>query len=248
MRQLEGLLESHGLSEADIDRATSPNDVMFNGNMVAYLLGGLGSLDALRRGQRAAGLAAVDSILDFGCGHGRELRVLKLAYPEARLVGCDVDRDAVEFCRRVLEAETFTASPDPRDTEMDERFDLIWAGSVLTHVGAGRWPLFLQWFESHLTPAGAAVFTFHGQGAADLVRSGGVDLGLGPAQERLMEQFDRDGFGYVDYPGIEDYGVSMTSFEWVRVMVESHTGLRIADHAERGWGAHDVLTLTIGRP
>jgi SAM-dependent methyltransferase len=244
-RELHELLDAHGLRVEDIDQTTSPNDVMFNGNMVAYLLGGAGSLRAIERGRQAAGIADVRSILDFGCGHGRALRVLRLAYPDARLVGCDVDRDGVEFCRTVLGVEAFVSHPDPREIRVDEHFDVIWAGSVLTHVGADRWPLFLRWFESHLTAPGAAVFTFQSQAARDLIEAGGVDMHLAPgATDALVERFDREGFAYVDYPAQEGYGVTLSSFAWVRDVVDAATSLRIVDHAERGWGAHDVVTLS----
>ena len=41
-----------------------------------------------------------ESILDFGCGFGRVLRMLKAAYPEARLTAADVKREGVDFCAR----------------------------------------------------------------------------------------------------------------------------------------------------
>ena len=247
MSRADELLAAHGLRASDIEQRISPNDVMFAGNIGAYLLGGAGSLRAIERGRRAAALTAVRSILDFGCGHGRALRVLKAAYPDARLVGCDVDRDGVDFCRTTLGVDTFVSDADPRAIDLDDRFDAVWAGSVLTHVGAERWPLFLRWFEAHLNPGGAAIFTFQSHAARDLVQANGVDLSLAPgAPEALVREFDRAGFAYADYPGQDGYGVTLSSFEWVRDAVAA-TGLRIVDHAERGWGVHDVLTLTAGR-
>ena len=54
----------------------------------------------------AVGTQDVRRVLDFGCGHGRVMRVLKAALPDADLVACDIDEDALSFC-----AETFGAQP-----------------------------------------------------------------------------------------------------------------------------------------
>ena len=94
-----------------------------------------------------------ERILDLPSGHGRALRYLQAEYPEADLTACDIIRGAVEFC-----AETFGATPvygkeDPADIELGT-YDLIWCGSLVTHVDAPRWDDFLDLFENALEPGG----------------------------------------------------------------------------------------------
>ena len=150
-------------------------------------------------------------MLDFACGYGRVLRMLKAEFSDAEIVACDLDRDAVDFCREVFDVEGVYATSDPRDIEIRAGFDLIWCGSLLTHVSAERWPVFLEFFASHLARGGVVVFTAHGRQFAELLNDLMVDQD-GPDERRppfnllrdeilqLLDGFDRQGFSYQAYP------------------------------------------------
>ena len=221
---------------------------MFDGNRVTYIADGLMALSGIRRGQEAAGIREPGSILDFGCGHGRVLRMLQVGTSSTTLIGCDTDLDGVEFCKSTLGVRCFVSDADPRRIDLDERFDLIWAGSVLTHIPSDSWPAYLEWFESHITPAGALVFTIQGEHAAEALRRGEFRLlGIGPLQTvSLLTQFDEQQFGYSDYPDQDGYGVSLSASTWVRPLVHDRTSLEIVDFSMGGFGDQDVLTLKSG--
>ena len=87
-----------------------------------------------------AGAPEPQRILDFPCGHGRVLRYLRAAYPLAEITACDLNRDGVEFCAERLGAVPVMSSEDPADIRLAGEFDLIWCGSLLTHLDSGRWP------------------------------------------------------------------------------------------------------------
>lgn len=224
-----------GASLEELNYEVSPNDCMFDGRMAVYLGGGLDSLDGISRG--LAGRSP-ESILDFGCGHGRVLRFLKLAFPEARLTASDIDEDAVQFCRDRLGVPAFLSAEDPREIpDPGGPFDLIWVGSMFTHIDADRWRLFMRFFESLLAQEGTLVFTIQGPSAAERLRSGIVDLSLGrESTERLLADF-KD-FSYVDYPGQHNYGISLSTIEWVKQLIASETALAVTDYHEQGWGGH----------
>ena len=91
----------------------SPHDQMDAGGRPSYLSTGVAALPPIRVALAAAGRESVDSVLDFGSGHGRVLRVLKAVFPDARLTACDLDRDAVDFCARTFGATPVYSHTDP---------------------------------------------------------------------------------------------------------------------------------------
>ena len=72
--------------------------------------------------------------LDFGCGAGRIAWILLRARACASLVGVDVDRPAIDWCRRHLEGGRFLAIESwPPMPLPAASFDLVFAASVFTH-------------------------------------------------------------------------------------------------------------------
>jgi methylase of polypeptide subunit release factors len=80
----------------------------------------------------AASKSELNAILDFPCGHGRVLRNLKAAFPNAEITACDLDRKAkLIFVPKLFSAIHFTQIRSRRN-KIDRQFDLIWCGSLLT--------------------------------------------------------------------------------------------------------------------
>jgi hypothetical protein len=69
--------------------------------------------------------------------------MLKAAFPGAELTACDIDRDAVEFCAETFGAVPVCAETRPEQIRFDREFDLIWSGSLFTHLEAERFGGFL---------------------------------------------------------------------------------------------------------
>jgi CBS domain-containing protein/SAM-dependent methyltransferase len=224
----------------------SEADTQYRRGRASYFWNGAAALRPIRAAFAAAGREDLDSsmnnVLDFASGHGRVLRVLKAAFPHARLTACDLDRDAVDFCARTFGASPVYSDADPARIEIDDRFDLIWSGSLFTHIDAPRWPGFLGLLASLLAPGGVLVFTTAGRSVAAEMREGehrglAADLARG-----LLEDFDRTGFGYRDYPGQADYGLSRARPSWVCGQIEQTAGIELLGYAERGWnGRQDAV-------
>ena len=111
-----------------------------------------------------------ERILDLPSGHGRVLRYLKAEYPDARLTACDIHPDAVDFCAQVLGATPIYGQAHPNEMEFQDKFDLIWCGSLLTHLDVPMWHEFLGLFESLLEVGGLLIFTTHGRSIAPMLR------------------------------------------------------------------------------
>jgi hypothetical protein len=134
----------------------------------------------------------------------------------------------------------------PERVRIDDRFDLIWCGSLLTHLGAESWRGFLDLFLTLLQPEGLLVFTTHGRLPAAWMSQGLVHYGLGAdGARRLVADYDRDGFAYADYPTSTDYGISLSSPAWVASQIDRLGMLRFVLYSEAAWDDHqDVVACT----
>ncbi len=226
-----------------MDLTIAPNDGMYVrefGEWVAtavYLESGRTALRCVRAALQAAGKTDVRRVLDLPCGHGRILRVLKAAFPDAAVTACDLDRDGVDFCASHFGAEPVYSDEDPTRVQLPGKYDLIWCGSLLTHLDAARWPEFLRLFRSALTPDGVCVFTAHGIGAEEYIRAGRSDYGI-PDARKLLRRYERRGFSYQSYRDNPRYGISMSSVAWVTERVRELPETRLLMYAEKGWHNH----------
>lgn len=229
----------------DVVEEISPKDTFWYGKWDNYLRFGYSALSCVRLALLTARRDDPSSLIDFGSGYGRILRVFKAAFPQARLAACDIDHDAVDFCAKALGAKPVYSYEQPERIDAGERFDLVWAGSVLTHLPGERWSAFLELFQSMLEPGGVLVFTTAGRTVAEKMRAG-EHLGLSQDQvRRLLDDYGRTGFGYHDYPDWPGYGLARSTPEWVCRRLERHPGLRLVCFTERGWGERQDVVACV---
>ena len=224
----------------DLIDAIDPCDEMFTGDTGHYFRTGRSALDAITAALRTVGRDTCRSILDLPCGHGRVMRHLRAAFPDAMITACDLNRDAVDYCVRTFDAAGVYADRSVGDTVVAGSFDLIWCGSLLTHLPRPLWGDLLSWFARRLTPDGVLVFTTHGQLSADWIRRGTHTYGIAAGDlPGLLDSYTGTGFGYVPYPGgAPDYGISLSSAQWVLEQVRQQPGLGVVLVKEKGWDNH----------
>lgn len=127
------------------------------------------------------------SLLDWGCGCGRLLSLIRLAVQPVDLAGCDVDSEAIRWCREHLPGPDYEVSGfEPPLPYEDGRFDVIIGYSVMTHLAGDLQLRWLADLRRVLAPGGILVLTTHGEWAcrlsggtrlADLVIAGGISDG-----------------------------------------------------------------------
>ncbi len=244
-RQKEQLLASAALGAADrallskVDSRISYADGMYKGDGAHYFNVGLSALHCIEDALQAAHLESVRNILDLPCGYGRVLRLLGPRFPAARITACELLPDAVRFC-----TETFGALPAHSAYNLDEltlatAFDLIWCGSLITHLDGERTRTLLAFFARHLAPNGLLLFTTHGDFVAGRVLEQADFYGLLRAEiPALTEAYRQHGHGYLDYPAAPGYGVSLTAPAWVRQQAHEVGGLREVYFRAQGWDNH----------
>jgi SAM-dependent methyltransferase len=211
-------------------------------------------LSALRCIERAIadrnGAGPVRSILDFPCGYGRVCRFLRVRFPEALIAAYDLDRAARRFCARAFGARPVGLDRDVTrlsgDLPANGRFDIIWCGSLLTHLDALPAERLLAFFHDRLAPGGVCVFTTHGRFAHQVIRDNKFLYALtAPAQQKILAGFETRGYGYADYDNSPGYGVSLATAERMREIAGAAGDWRETLYVNQGWDNHqDVWAYT----
>lgn len=128
-----------------------------------FLEGGRRAAESIRTtlGKNGVDIGRIRSVLDFGCGCGRVTR--HWASLDAKVFGTDVNREAIEWCRKKLPFGHFEANgPNPPLPYEAGTFDLVYALSVFTHLTA---ELQRPWMEELLrvtSQGGHVLFSTHG--------------------------------------------------------------------------------------
>ncbi len=230
-----------------VSREVSPQDTMFLGDGQHYFDAGASALDcvmsALFTVRRSP--ASIRRILDLPCGHGRVLRFLRASFPVAEITACDLDADGVAFCAEKFGAVPLVSKEDPAGIPLSGLYDLIWCGSLLTHLPEARGRVFLGRFRGVLAPGGVLVFTMHGSRYAEDLTTGRRHWDLDPSQiAALRDGYQKQGFGYADYADGRGYGFSLTHPGHVLGKMLPHPDWRVIGCVERGWDERqDVFAL-----
>jgi SAM-dependent methyltransferase len=217
-------------------------DEMFTGDREAYFSVGRSALRCINVSLMAARIEPVKirAILDLPCGHGRVLRHLRETFPDADITACDLRREGVDYCAKTFGAHALYSDEDVENIAIPpDSFDLIWVGSLLTHLRADRWLDFLSLFQSALRFGGLLIFSAHGKEAFRRTAGGIFDYGVGePAKAAILFGYERFGFGYADHATSKTYGHSLSQSCWVLQEIAKFPQLRVVHFAETAWDNH----------
>ena len=229
----------------------SVNDRMFSGDKSHYFAVGASALEALDFALLAAHRErqSVQRILDLPCGHGRVLRYLRSAFAQSTITACDLDHEAVDYCASTFNAIPCYSEVAPNNISVAGKFDLIWCGSLLTHLKQEVSRDFLELFDALLAEDGVLVFSVHGASCAYAIRRGYVDYSLDRnGIDSLLRSYDDSGYGYADYPGEKEYGISLISPIWIVSQLQHLCNLRLLSYTEMGWDHHHDVIACINEP
>jgi SAM-dependent methyltransferase len=216
-------------------------DGMYNEDGAHYYEVGLSAIQCIDEALARANLPDIRTILDLPSGSGRVMRFLSVRFPEARITACDIQRGAADFCGERLGADSVYSSANPNEISLDKKFDLIWCGSLITHLDQAPIINFLEFFRRHLNQDGLLILTTHGDYIAERLPKNEFDYGLEDKQmPALIDGYKRDGFGFARYPKgvydiVSDFGVSLTSPDWINARVQMVGGLRRVYFGPHRW-------------
>jgi hypothetical protein len=242
-------------SDLALPRATRPflskvsldldqGDAMYAGNDRHYLSCGASALNVILAALGLADRPDPATILDFGSGAGRVTRWLRAAFPLAVLDVCDLREQDVRFCRDTFQAQTWVSGSSIGDLSAPHAYDLIWLGSVVTHLSSEvterLLPKMLSWTRS----GGLVVMSLHGRYAFQRQEMGEFCYIDNGRWQRIKAGYETAGYGYSDYDGQKGYGISLTKPSWVAALIERLTGARMITLSEKAWDSHhDVVAI-----
>lgn len=244
-RQKELLLKDTSLLPSErnllhpVESRISPHDGMYKGDGNHYFRVGLSAIHCIDAAITTAGNVNPKQILDLPCGYGRVLRFLVHRFPEAAITACDLDTDGVDFCTETFSVGGVYSKVDLSDLSLAAHFDLIWCGSLVTHLDEPRITALIRFFQRHLAPGGLLLFTAAGDRVAEWMLSGEFDYGIAKSAIPIItSEYSESGYGYTDYPYLADYGISLTSPAWIRAQVKQVGNLREVYFEKHGWDDH----------
>jgi len=205
-----------------------------------YVAVGLSAMANIEAALHAAGREWVDvtACLDFACGYGRVLRRLAQRIPPAQITACDVDRQAVRFCAAEFGAEPLFSHADFRAVTFPRRYDLIWVGSLFTHLPIARGRDLLAVLAETTAPAGLLIFTTQGESCLDRLASYGPEFaGLEPA---FRGGVAGQGAYFAPYRGGEGLGIAIHRRDYLRQFIQAQfaPALRLVHFVPAGWDDH----------
>ncbi len=131
--------------------------------LVAYFSSGAQVASSIDQLIRCRFDEAPSSLLDFGSGFGRVTRFLANRYGAQRIWASDIVPETIDFQTRTLGTNAFLSAHDPTTLEPPREFDLIYVGSLFTHLPEETFGQWLECLRSWLAPGGLLAFTTHGE-------------------------------------------------------------------------------------
>jgi SAM-dependent methyltransferase len=211
-----------------------------------YVKVGESALACMRRSLQAAGLGFGDmrAVLDFPSGYGRALRHLVRAVDPKYVTACELEEEGLMFCAQEFGVRAVRSSRNLDELKFPEAYDLIWVGSLFTHLPTAEGRKLLARLAQNLTPRGLLIFSTQGPSCLPQAENYGF-MFKGRAGE-FEAQYAAQGMAYLPYyadaPG---YGIAFYAPDAVRAVVaEALPGCTVLQYAEQGLDQHqDVWTV-----
>jgi len=219
--------------------AIADGDTMYDGRDGHYLSVGLSAMHCI--------MAALNGriprrILDMSSGFGRVTRVLRAQYPDAAITVCDLDRPGVDFAAAQFGARPAYSVEELHTLALGETFDLVWVGSLLTHLHERQTRGFLRAMARHMAPGATLLASVHGPSIAGGLRDWGY--GLEPrAVAGLLDDYRTSGYGHRGYDASDGYGISISDRLWWETATAGGA-FHLTSYLPQAWDNHqDIVVL-----
>ncbi len=224
---------------AEVERRVAPDDGMYKGHDAYYLEVGANALHLIRLALEAGDRSTdqIERVLDYACGWGRVLRWLRAAFPSARIAGADANKKAIVAMKEIFDVDAFILDKSLEE-DIGRDFDLIWMGSLATHLPPEQFQALLVRLCSLLSARGIVVATTHGPYVANRIASGEKTYGLDAAgMSKIIGEYETTGFGFSPYPQAKAYGISLCKPSKLLSII-ANAALHPIFYQERAWMRH----------
>lgn len=111
--------------------------------------------------QAFGGFDRLGSMLDFASGYGRLTRILLQKLRPEQIFVADIYRDAIDWQRAAFGVAGIYSAPDPAALTYAGRHDLVFVGSMFSHLPAELFHAWLARLYALLAPGGVLAFSVH---------------------------------------------------------------------------------------
>jgi SAM-dependent methyltransferase len=229
-----------------VDRTIAPQDGMLaHGKETQYYEIGHRALELVKFSAELCNKPHYPDMLDLPCGYGRVMRWLRAHYNYARITACDLDRGGVDFCHERFGALPVYSQPDLRQLPFNAQFDLIWVGSLVTHLPLDRWLITLDCLVRWTRECGVIMLSTQGRYFASQLARGQRYIVETINKKALLAGFAQTGFAFQPYFEDKkgDYGITVTSPEWLMRTLQRYPDIIVRAYFEEAWGMQDVVIL-----
>lgn len=248
----------------DYDRTISPNDHMAFSGQEAYFRVTDSGVECILRGVESGGIKPDDvrAVLDFGCGYGRIYRALPRIFPTATWTALELIASAARYCAETFGGEHVVSHEDLDKVIMRRKYDVVWVGSVFTHLPMHRWTGLLGFLAKNTNPGGVAIFTAHGECSLKFFETHVLKTTahvMNPAVfSAITEALPRTGFAFAPKEPMDfdhgskigmnvtrgEYGFAFNTEAWLRDFIATQPHWELVSYRPAAWaGNHDVVTL-----
>lgn len=190
----------------------------------------------------------VKTILDLPSGCGRVARHLRAGFPDAEITASDLLTYGVDFCAEVLGCRPLYSNPELTAVDFGKSFDVIWVGSLFTHMD---FEIFRRWSRhllSFLNDDGILVMTLNAEWTLEMHKSHGriIDNDSFAHLERAYLETGKAFQPYTHIKTAAEVPFGVSAFRPDVTIAEALTmpDVRVISYTERGWGDNqDVLVL-----
>jgi SAM-dependent methyltransferase len=193
-------------------------------------------------------LAPGQRILDFGCGSGRMIRWLRGLAAESEIWGVDIRAEHILWCKHHLQPPFHFAVTTivPHLPFEDNSFDLVYAGSVFTHIDdlVDSWLLELRRL---MKPGGRLYLTVHDNTSVSMLKNELREHPLGVTYTSSADFMDYSGQDFACFTlGRSDDSQVFYDLDYFRSLASPLYTVQAVE--ERAYGHQTAILLQKPRP
>ena len=189
------------------------------------------------------------SVLDFGCGVGRQILHFTRDYPRPRYAACDVHPQYVEFVARAYpQVSTSVTSFDPPLVYADDQFDMLYSVSVFSHLHPDSHAAWLKELSRVIKRGGYAFLTIEG---ATAVRRSMARSVWGENPDKALLTLERDGVRFSEYEDLAwqkaHEGERLVGMKYAGVEGSYGNTAMTPDYVRQHWSGYGLEVVDVVR-
>lgn len=217
-------------------------------SIIHYYLSGIRTYLPIATMSERVGLNLRDgglTILDFGCGVGRQLLHFTRIYPSNQYHACDIDDTSVAFiAKNYPQVKSHINRFTPPLNFPDCHFDLIYSVSIFSHLNMDDQTLWLKELARVSKPGGYLFLTTEGYTALK-----SLCAAFRQDQQTAADTLRRNGYIYKEYEGWEEDVAKSNTIRIASILVgvEKSYGNTVVSpvYVREKWCAFDLSVVDV---